>query len=192
MCFQINGVDVEGARHDQVVAMLTGLERFVRLVVERESWIPPSHLKSPKMFCPPLSLPRVLYSCTNSCHLVSSIQHPDIHHSKFVCHSRMWLNKRFILDDGTWLKSCSSWRHGQGFFVIEDPPSRKEKSRGFSGSAQKREGTQQNSGRVKSKWLLRRKRSSSILLCRIDPLSLFFFFSSSLTTRRTILSLIST
>ena len=53
MCFQINGVDVEGARHDQVVAMLTGLERFVRLVVERESWLPPSHLKSPKMFGTP-------------------------------------------------------------------------------------------------------------------------------------------
>ena len=36
---QINGVDVEGARHDQVlVAMLTaGLEHFVPLVVERES-----------------------------------------------------------------------------------------------------------------------------------------------------------
>jgi protein scribble len=51
--FQINGVDVEGARHDQVVAMLTGLERFVRLVVERESWLPPSHLKSPKMFGTP-------------------------------------------------------------------------------------------------------------------------------------------
>ncbi|XP_046647495.1 protein lap4-like isoform X3 [Daphnia pulicaria] len=49
----INGVDVEGARHDQVVAMLTGLERFVRLVVERESWLPPSHLKSPKMFGTP-------------------------------------------------------------------------------------------------------------------------------------------
>ncbi|XP_046396097.1 protein lap4-like isoform X3 [Ischnura elegans] len=32
----INGVDVEGARHDQAVAMLTGLDRFVRLVVERE------------------------------------------------------------------------------------------------------------------------------------------------------------
>ncbi|RWS06674.1 protein lap4-like isoform X2 [Dinothrombium tinctorium] len=32
----INSVDVEGLKHDQVVAMLTGLERFVRLVVERE------------------------------------------------------------------------------------------------------------------------------------------------------------
>jgi len=49
----INGVDVEGARHDQVVAMLTGLERFVRLVVERESWLPPSHLKSPRVFGAP-------------------------------------------------------------------------------------------------------------------------------------------
>lgn len=30
--------------------MLTGLERFVRLVVERESWLPPSQLKSPRTF----------------------------------------------------------------------------------------------------------------------------------------------
>ncbi|KAK2720695.1 hypothetical protein QYM36_004549 [Artemia franciscana] len=32
----INGIDVGGARLDQVVALLSGLERFVRLVVERE------------------------------------------------------------------------------------------------------------------------------------------------------------
>lgn len=32
---KINGVDVAGARHDQAVSMLTGLERFVRLVCER-------------------------------------------------------------------------------------------------------------------------------------------------------------
>ncbi|EEZ97547.2 hypothetical protein TcasGA2_TC011397 [Tribolium castaneum] len=32
----INGVDLTGASHDQAVAMLTGLERFVRLTVERE------------------------------------------------------------------------------------------------------------------------------------------------------------
>ncbi|CAG9830387.1 unnamed protein product [Diabrotica balteata] len=32
----INGVDLTGASHDQAVSMLTGLERFVRLVVERE------------------------------------------------------------------------------------------------------------------------------------------------------------
>lgn len=32
----INGVDLTGATHDQTVAMLTGLERFVRLTVERE------------------------------------------------------------------------------------------------------------------------------------------------------------
>lgn len=59
---QINGVDVEGARHDQVVAMLTGLERFVRLVVERESWMPAgSDLKSPKIFGAPRPY-RGLYS----------------------------------------------------------------------------------------------------------------------------------
>lgn len=32
----INGVDMSSATHDQAVSMLTGLERFVRLVVERE------------------------------------------------------------------------------------------------------------------------------------------------------------
>merc|ERR1719362_2370309 len=39
---QINGVDVTDARHDQSVQMLTGLERFVRLVVEREALVPRS------------------------------------------------------------------------------------------------------------------------------------------------------
>jgi protein scribble len=44
-CFQqINGVDVQGARHDQAVSMLKGLERFVRLVVERERWVPAAEL----------------------------------------------------------------------------------------------------------------------------------------------------
>ncbi|XP_037078732.1 LOW QUALITY PROTEIN: protein scribble homolog, partial [Pollicipes pollicipes] len=38
----INGVDVEGARHDQAVSMLTGLERFVRLIVLRETLVPAS------------------------------------------------------------------------------------------------------------------------------------------------------
>ncbi|CAB3367351.1 Hypothetical predicted protein [Cloeon dipterum] len=36
----INGLDVQGARHDQAVAMLKGLERFVRLVIERDVWVP--------------------------------------------------------------------------------------------------------------------------------------------------------
>lgn len=40
MPFQINGVDLDGARHDQAVSMLTGLERFVRLVVHRETLVP--------------------------------------------------------------------------------------------------------------------------------------------------------
>ena len=35
--FQINGVDVSEAEHTKVVELLTGLERFVRLVVERRS-----------------------------------------------------------------------------------------------------------------------------------------------------------
>merc|ERR1719153_66086 len=60
---QINGVDVSDARHDQAVSMLTGLERFVRLVVERETLVPrasaPSNAlntssdKSPKVFGAP-------------------------------------------------------------------------------------------------------------------------------------------
>lgn len=32
----INGMNVDGQEHDQVIAKLTGLERFVRLVIERE------------------------------------------------------------------------------------------------------------------------------------------------------------
>ncbi|CAB0002794.1 unnamed protein product, partial [Nesidiocoris tenuis] len=36
----INGVELDGARHDQAVSMLTGLERFVRLVAEREVVVP--------------------------------------------------------------------------------------------------------------------------------------------------------
>ena len=61
---QINGVDVTDARHDQAVQMLTGLERFVRLVVERDTLVPRSQAgpalapspaagdkdKSPKVF----------------------------------------------------------------------------------------------------------------------------------------------
>lgn len=51
----INGVDLAGAKHDQAVGMLTGLERFVRLVVEREvageSPSPsPGPQQSPRMF----------------------------------------------------------------------------------------------------------------------------------------------
>ncbi|XP_051162436.1 protein lap4 isoform X2 [Leptopilina boulardi] len=36
----INGVEMLEAKHDQAVALLTGLERFVRLVVEREVLVP--------------------------------------------------------------------------------------------------------------------------------------------------------
>ncbi|CAG0880347.1 unnamed protein product [Darwinula stevensoni] len=52
----INGVDVEGARHDQAVSMLTGLERFVRLVVARETLMPRSQaerLKTSKVLGAP-------------------------------------------------------------------------------------------------------------------------------------------
>lgn len=46
----INGIDVDGVRHEQVVSMLTGHERFVRLVVEREGL--DGHLgdKSPRIY----------------------------------------------------------------------------------------------------------------------------------------------
>lgn len=43
----INGVDLSGARHDQAVAMLTGLERFVRLVAEREVLVSKGQSPSP-------------------------------------------------------------------------------------------------------------------------------------------------
>ncbi|XP_075228246.1 uncharacterized protein LOC142328405 isoform X3 [Lycorma delicatula] len=54
----INGVDMDGARHEQAVSMLTGLERFVRIVTEREVVIgrreePQS--KSPRLFNLPKS-----------------------------------------------------------------------------------------------------------------------------------------
>ena len=46
---------MEGARHDQAVTMLTGLERFVRLVAERETLVargsggPAPQASSPKV-----------------------------------------------------------------------------------------------------------------------------------------------
>ncbi|RZC41658.1 lap4-like, partial [Asbolus verrucosus] len=51
----INGVDLTGATHDQAVGMLTGLERFVRLTVERDvpkggSTPSPGPQQSPKLF----------------------------------------------------------------------------------------------------------------------------------------------
>lgn len=53
----INGVDLTNSTHDQVVAMLTGAERFVRLVLERELSLPrnspspsPGPQQSPRMF----------------------------------------------------------------------------------------------------------------------------------------------
>lgn len=36
----INGVDMEGARQDQAVSLLSGLDRFVRLVVQRKKLVP--------------------------------------------------------------------------------------------------------------------------------------------------------
>lgn len=43
----INGVDLSGARHDQAVSMLTGLDRFVRLVAEREVLVTKGQSLSP-------------------------------------------------------------------------------------------------------------------------------------------------
>ncbi|XP_063995434.1 protein lap4-like isoform X3 [Diachasmimorpha longicaudata] len=54
----INGVEMTGARHEQAVAMLTGLERFVRLVVERE--IPFSQANSALQLTPSEKSPRLI------------------------------------------------------------------------------------------------------------------------------------
>lgn len=40
-------MDLEGARHDQAVSLLTGLERFIRLVVQRETGVGPGQSATP-------------------------------------------------------------------------------------------------------------------------------------------------
>ncbi|XP_077560305.1 uncharacterized protein LOC144175102 isoform X3 [Haemaphysalis longicornis] len=57
----INGIDMDGVRHDQAVAMLTGLERFVRLVVQREELV----LRDPNARPQP-SLPTTLTTSTTT------------------------------------------------------------------------------------------------------------------------------
>ncbi|XP_011331512.2 protein lap4 isoform X3 [Ooceraea biroi] len=54
----INGADMRGAKHEQAVALLTGLERFVRLVVERE--IPFSQANPATVVTPSEKSPRVI------------------------------------------------------------------------------------------------------------------------------------
>ncbi|XP_070155548.1 protein lap4 isoform X5 [Polyergus mexicanus] len=54
----INGIDMRGAKHEQAVALLTGLERFVRLVVERE--IPLSQANPATVVTPSEKSPRVI------------------------------------------------------------------------------------------------------------------------------------
>ncbi|KAK9307224.1 hypothetical protein QLX08_002389 [Tetragonisca angustula] len=54
----INGVEMRGAKHEQAVALLTGLERFVRLVVERE--IPLSQANAATVLTPSEKSPRVI------------------------------------------------------------------------------------------------------------------------------------
>ncbi|XP_033362335.1 protein lap4 isoform X7 [Bombus vosnesenskii] len=54
----INGVEMRGAKHEQAVALLTGLERFVRLVVERE--IPLSQANAATVVTPSEKSPRVI------------------------------------------------------------------------------------------------------------------------------------
>ncbi|XP_043784958.1 protein lap4 isoform X5 [Apis laboriosa] len=54
----INGVEMRGAKHEQAVALLTGLERFVRLVVERE--IPFSQANAATVVTPSEKSPRVI------------------------------------------------------------------------------------------------------------------------------------
>ncbi|KAL6262507.1 hypothetical protein P5V15_005306, partial [Pogonomyrmex californicus] len=55
----INGVDMRGAKHEQAVALLTGLERFVRLVVEREIPLSQANLATP-VVTPSEKSPRVI------------------------------------------------------------------------------------------------------------------------------------
>lgn len=55
---QINGVEMTGAKHEQAVGMLTGLERFVRLVVERE--IPISQANPATSVTPSEKSPRLI------------------------------------------------------------------------------------------------------------------------------------
>lgn len=55
---QINGVDMRGAKHEQAVGLLTGIERFVRLVVERE--IPLSQANPATVITPSEKSPRVI------------------------------------------------------------------------------------------------------------------------------------
>lgn len=67
----INGIDLSEATHDQAVAILTGLERFVRLIIEREVPVnadntinSPGPQQSPRLF----GLPKPytgLYSATS-------------------------------------------------------------------------------------------------------------------------------
>ncbi|XP_046607488.1 protein lap4-like isoform X7 [Neodiprion virginianus] len=54
----INGVEMTGAKHEQAVGMLTGLERFVRLVVERE--IPLTQANPSNPLTPSEKSPRVI------------------------------------------------------------------------------------------------------------------------------------
>nr|XP_033337059.1 protein lap4 isoform X4 [Megalopta genalis] len=54
----INGVEMKGAKHEQAVTLLTGLERFVRLVVERE--IPLSQANATIVVTPSEKSPRVI------------------------------------------------------------------------------------------------------------------------------------
>ncbi|XP_018310621.1 protein lap4 isoform X6 [Mycetomoellerius zeteki] len=54
----INGVDMRGAKHEQAVGLLTGLERFVRLVVERE--MPLSQANLATVVTPSEKSPRVI------------------------------------------------------------------------------------------------------------------------------------
>ncbi|XP_076672832.1 scribble planar cell polarity protein isoform X4 [Andrena cerasifolii] len=54
----INGVEMRGAKHEQAVGLLTGLERFVRLVVERD--IPVSQANAATVVTPSEKSPRVI------------------------------------------------------------------------------------------------------------------------------------
>lgn len=67
-CIQINGVDMDGVRHEQAVNMLTSLERYMRLVCEREVVLPrgaPSPVLSTFAKPIPKPLPRKITSTSS-------------------------------------------------------------------------------------------------------------------------------
>lgn len=79
MCIQINGVDMDGVRHEQAVNMLTSLERYMRLVCEREMVLPrgaPSPVLNTFAKPIPKPLPRKITSTSS---VTSDSEPPQVH-----------------------------------------------------------------------------------------------------------------